>query len=235
MNLLELICSDGYIVVNKALIKEYGLNEALLLGVLASKQMYWKGRPDTETPDGFFYCTAKYIEEETTLSPHKQRNALANLEEMGIIETKLKGVPALKHFKILEDKLLKNLNPRCEKISQLDVEKFNGNNIKETILKNNNNICANDIENFFESLWKEYPKKKGKGSVSFTQKRKLYKLGQEQMLRAILRYKNEIKKNKTADKYVKNGSTFFNSGYVDYLDENYEGASEPKSYGVETI
>ena len=40
------------------------------------------------------------------------------------------------------------------------------------------------------------------------------------MLRTIERYKTDI--IGTEEKYIKNGSTFFNSGYVDYLDANYE-------------
>ena len=40
------------------------------------------------------------------------------------------------------------------------------------------------------------------------------------MLRTIERYKTDIVG--TEMKYVKNGGTFFNSGYVDYLDINYE-------------
>ena len=66
------------------------------------------------------------------------------------------------------------------------------------------NICATEplkkaqetkeSHELFEYLWTLYPKKRGKGSVS----------------------------NRGTDmKYVKNGSSFFNSGYIDYLPENY--------------
>lgn len=76
------------------------------------------------------------------------------------------------------------------------------------------------IELFFCDCWKLYPKKKGKGSISDSKKKELYKLGDE-FKRCIERYNAEINKNKTEEKYIKQGSTFFNSGYVDYLDENY--------------
>jgi len=76
------------------------------------------------------------------------------------------------------------------------------------------------IDDFFESIWKLYPKKEGKGGVSKTQKEKLHKIGLEEMTRAVSRY---IKaKEGTDKKYLQMGSTFFNSGYVDYLDENYQ-------------
>jgi len=76
------------------------------------------------------------------------------------------------------------------------------------------------LTDFFETLWKLYPRKEGKGGVSKTQKEKLHKIGLEEMTRAVSRY---IKaKEGTDKKYLQMGSTFFNSGYVDYLDENYQ-------------
>lgn len=71
----------------------------------------------------------------------------------------------------------------------------------------------------FEQLWSLYPLKKGKASVSDTQKLKLLDIGYEEMERTISRY---VKYVDSVDYlHYKNGSTFFNSGYVDYLDENY--------------
>ncbi len=76
------------------------------------------------------------------------------------------------------------------------------------------------INNFFETVWELYPRKRGKGSVSDTQKEKLYKLGDE-IKRAVERYSMECISEKKEIQYYKNGSTFFNSAYVDYLDENF--------------
>jgi len=86
--------------------------------------------------------------------------------------------------------------------------------------KNVKNIKNNTLVDFFDQIWKLYPKKEGKGQVSLTQKKKLYNIGLEEMTRAIERYKKA--KEGTDRKYLQNGSTFFNSGYVDYLDANYE-------------
>lgn len=77
------------------------------------------------------------------------------------------------------------------------------------------------IEEFFEMLWKRYPSKKGKGRISITQKTKLFKIGEEEMIRAIDRYVKDLKKDEW--RKPQNGSTFFNSGYIDYLDANYSG------------
>lgn len=79
----------------------------------------------------------------------------------------------------------------------------------------------------FEKLWKLYPVKKGKGQVSDTAKLKLLKTGEEELTRAIERYKAELEKDSDWRK-PQNGSTFFNSGYVDYLDENYVPGKKEK-------
>jgi phage replication O-like protein O len=89
------------------------------------------------------------------------------------------------------------------------------------------NKCSVDV--FFEKIWALYPKRRGKGKVSKAQKEKLFKIGYDEISRAIERYKKE-----TAGKdpqYIMYGSTFFNSGYVDYLDKNYINEQEKQGTG----
>lgn len=81
-----------------------------------------------------------------------------------------------------------------------------------------------EIETFYEELWKLYPIKKGKGQVSLTKKKKLYRIGLEELSRCITRYVDEY-----GDKdrqFMMHGSTFLNSGYVDYLDENWNSQND---------
>ena len=77
-----------------------------------------------------------------------------------------------------------------------------------------------DAKAMFERLWKAYPNKKGKGQVSDTQKKRLLAIGETTLVKAIERYSLELQKDADWRK-AQYGSTFFNSGYVDYLDENY--------------
>ena len=77
-----------------------------------------------------------------------------------------------------------------------------------------------NVDSFFDSLWQLYPVKKGKGQVSEAKRKKLYEIGEAEMRRAINRYLAELKKDASWRK-PQNGSTFFNSGYVDYLDDNF--------------
>jgi hypothetical protein len=97
-----------------------------------------------------------------------------------------------------------------------------------------------NIGDFFETLWSMYPRKEGKGSISKTQKEKLLKIGIDEMTRAISRYKAKISSENTERKFIKQGSTFFNSGYVDYLDANYvspeaEEHAAPRKAHIEII
>lgn len=88
-------------------------------------------------------------------------------------------------------------------------------------VKNEKNI---EIEDFFEEVWSLYPNKRGKGQVSDSKKREVFKVGEE-FKRCISRYKQYVKderKKGFEDLKYQNGSTFFNSGYIDYLDENVE-------------
>ena len=79
-----------------------------------------------------------------------------------------------------------------------------------------------DYESIFETLWKLYPRKKGKGQVKTTQKKRLAQVGVEEMTRAINRYKEYISTHSVKVEHQQYGSTFFNSGYIDYLDKNYQ-------------
>lgn len=101
---------------------------------------------------------------------------------------------------------------------EIDIDK----DINNTYCASDNapKVSKSDISEFFESIWKLYPNKKGKGQVSDSKKKALYEIGYDKIARAIERYKSDL--SKETWRKPQNGSTFFNSGYVDYLDENYE-------------
>lgn len=92
---------------------------------------------------------------------------------------------------------------------------YQENNLLKQNIKQNINEC-------FENVWKLYPEKKGKGKISDKKKKELYKLGDEVIKKCIDRYVT----TKEHWKKYQHGSTFFNSGYIDYLDENYQEPTE---------
>lgn len=80
-------------------------------------------------------------------------------------------------------------------------------------------LCKADALALFERLWALYPEKKGKAKISDAKKVELYRIGGAEIERAIERYLTGLKEEDW--RKPQNGSTFFNSGYVDYLDKNY--------------
>lgn len=93
--------------------------------------------------------------------------------------------------------------------------KNDGSNIKKYCASSD---ARSTFEKFFEKIWQLYPRKRGKAKVSVNQKKHLCELGQE-LFRAIERYKAELEIESW--KQAQNGDTFFNKGYIDYLDNNY--------------
>ena len=109
-------------------------------------------------------------------------------------------------------------------ISEEDIEKDKEKDNKKINSASSNAPSKKDISEFFESIWKLYPNKKGKGQVSDSKKKTLYEIGYDELARAIERYNSDLKKEEW--RKPQNGSTFFNSGYVDYLDANYSPLPE---------
>lgn len=106
--------------------------------------------------------------------------------------------------------------------TQSKVEKSKEENIYNVHSREMHDLDS--LEDFFEKLWNLYPIKKGKGKVSKTKKQALQRIGLEELQRCIERFMNDMKDQD--NKYWMHGSTFFNSGYVDYLDKNFLSGNE---------
>lgn len=86
-----------------------------------------------------------------------------------------------------------------------------------------------EAEELFQELWKLYPRKMGKNSVQKSKKLEILKEGFDRMSRAIERFRKDMEGRNI--EYIMYGSTFFNSGYLDYLDENYTGTGQSYNTG----
>jgi hypothetical protein len=111
--------------------------------------------------------------------------------------------------------------PKC--YTEIEIKK----EIEKDLKKNNNKKDNVEVEDFFESIWNLYPNKKGKNKVSTKSKKELSKLGFDTIKEVIERYKIA----KPDWQHYQNGSTFFNGGYIDYLEQNYK---EPESEYIPT-
>ena len=146
----------------------------------------------------------------------KRRDAgkLGGRPKEGDFEENLEKAKKANGFSEKQNKA-KKANVFFEKQNNPDNEyEYDKDNDKDII----NNLAI--AKSMFERLWKMYPNKKGKGQVSDTQKKRLLAIGEDKLVKAIERYSFELQKDADWRK-AQYGSTFFNSGYVDYLDENY--------------
>lgn len=70
------------------------------------------------------------------------------------------------------------------------------------IKKENKNINKKYYDDFFEKVWRTYPRKLGKSAVTQKAKKELYEAGEEVVLGAVNSYIAEIQENGTAERYI---------------------------------
>lgn len=153
--LLSLLDKDGYITMNKIILRALGIDATLLFGELVSEYIYYY-KNHMLTEDGYFFSKSESIEENTTLSPYRQREALRILKAKNLVEVVFRGVPAKNYFTINEEALevflnsdFKNFEGKPSKgdslqnISQPALKNFEGslnNNSEEIILNDSCNL-----------------------------------------------------------------------------------------------
>ena len=103
--------SNGFLIINKKLASNIGLNESIIISDLISKEIYFENKNEIDN-DGYFYNTRENIKKDTTLSFCQQRLAINRLKKLDILSVKKKGLPSKNYYKINYDKLLGNLTTR---------------------------------------------------------------------------------------------------------------------------
>ena len=103
----ENIISTNFIMTNRDIIAEFGVNSAVMLGELYGRMNYFRKR--NELKFGYFFATKESIEKSTRLSPYKQRKATSILQTAGILNVKHIDIPPKTYYKINEEKLMKVL------------------------------------------------------------------------------------------------------------------------------
>ena len=81
-----------------------------------------------------------------------------------------------------------------------------------------------EVEDFFESVWKLYIRKEGKSGVTKTAKEEIFNVGYENIKSSIEKYTKEVAGYEK--RYILMGSTFFNGRYRDYLPETTNSTSQ---------
>lgn len=142
MNILSILASDNYIVINRDLLKKYGINVTLMLCELASEYNYFDKNGKLE--DGMFYSTIDNISERTGLSKYQQAEALKALDDDGIVKSVIKGMPAKRYFKIDVEELTKQIAnislSSCKEIRKQAGEKLETKNNDIKLINKSNNL-----------------------------------------------------------------------------------------------
>jgi len=220
----KIIKSDNHVCLSGWMINELDLsgNELIVYAVI------WGF-----TQDGNQWCTASqaYIARWANITTRGLRKILDKLEEKGLLiketNTCKKGLEC--KYKAIrpdeeEQESDQNTVPiRSEHSSYsnrntvpIRSEQSSDNNIEDNIEDNidyKENIKRKseaDLEQDFEELWSIYPRKRGKDGA-FKSYKKAIKDGatNEEIKQGILNLIEDIRKNKTEEKFIPYGSTFF--------------------------
>lgn len=101
-DIFQLLNPSNTLTVNRLLAHAIGLSEAVIYAALISKCSYYE-RNGMLDDDGWFYSTVPDLEASTALSEYQQKRCIKNLVESGLIESKNRGLPAKRCFRIIEN------------------------------------------------------------------------------------------------------------------------------------
>lgn len=119
----NLLMSSSYWVLNKAIVKKFGMNSALLLAELSFLQEVFS-RKGQLSEDNSFFRTKSQIEDSTGLSPYEQAQCIKVLVKNKLVFYVKKGVPA-KIFYRVDNEMVNQMIIKCLKESDID---YNGVN-----------------------------------------------------------------------------------------------------------
>lgn len=146
--------SKGSIIVNKKMANTFGVNVAILYSELLSKYKYFADRGQL-TEDGYFFNTVENLQDDTNLSDHQQRETIKILRKIGLIDYRVKGLPAKRYFRpnlnifqpffdvLNSEQFLNNLNTDLKKNAELISKILNGNNTNSKYTNYNNTNSGN--------------------------------------------------------------------------------------------
>lgn len=185
--------SNGEIVLNRDLIKEYGLETAIMLTELVNKSIKHR--------DKFEYSISQ-MENDTGIARWRQKQAIDKIINSGFANVEVQGMPARRYFRLNYDNLPECLKkkPRGEPQEYLESTKPKSMHPGKTQLREE-----------FEQLWSIYPNKQGK-QKAYKAYEKAIQEGEtfEKVMQGLQGYIFYIEQQGTEQQYVKHGSTWFN-------------------------
>ena len=133
------LCQNSFLLVNRKLYRKIGLIPGCFLSLLIDKERY-HNKNESLKEDDFFYETIESMETETSLTRYEQDIYIKKLLSLNLIETKLAGLPARRHFKIRYDTIQDILKAVCKETANCEIpdtyektsEESNGTDCKTT-------------------------------------------------------------------------------------------------------
>jgi hypothetical protein len=110
---LSFLNHDSYQTYNRNIAKKLkSVTAAIMLSELVNRYEYHANRDELVEKDdlNWFYFTAEKCEERTCLSRREQDTGIKILEAYDFIQKKSIGLPAKRHFRLREDKILEALS-----------------------------------------------------------------------------------------------------------------------------
>lgn len=237
--LKQLLMSSSYFVLNKQIVKLFGIETAFLLTTLI------EASDGLANDDGWFYKTAPSLEEETGLSNHKQSKIIEELTKLGILEQENKGMPMKRYFRINFNKIeelvfkiqdLENSKPSIEENKKQGFKNFESKDLKNLNaciekISNNKELNNNNLENNNLLKEKNIKKEKSKNEVETYINNLDLDDDYKQLLFKYVEYRKSIRKQiKTIvpiQKIIKDFPNYFS------LDEAINIAMEKEWQGLE--
>ena len=114
-DIFEIINPTNTLGVCRPLAHILGACETIVYNALLSKYRYYQKNDMLD--DGWFYSTIPDLFESTSFSAFRQKRCITTLESFGLIETKNRGLPARRSFRIINDlELIAKLVAKGEEI-----------------------------------------------------------------------------------------------------------------------
>ena len=114
-DIFEIINPTNTLGVCRPLAHILGACETIVYNALLSKFRYYQKNDMLD--DGWFYSTIPDLFESTSFSAFKQKRCITTLESFGLIETKNRGLPARRSFRIINNpELVEKLVAKGEEI-----------------------------------------------------------------------------------------------------------------------
>ncbi|MGL5594778.1 hypothetical protein [Cetobacterium sp.] len=198
---------SSYFMLNKVILKEVGLDEAVILSCLIEAGELFEKE--------WFYQTVETVEELTTITEYRQNRALKNLEKMGILERKLMGLPAKRHFRINVEKIIDILSNKLPK---------NLGNCNHKNLGNlDPNFYGTYTQNFMDNKeikYKEIKDKKNSINKDVFSSVEILEVGEElkSKLLEYIEYRKEMKKPLNSMRSIKEVINKIGKEYADEKD-----------------